>query len=108
MTIRWIVMHPPYWIISGLVAVLVAHSIERILKVIKVIRGRRPSDLIVMLELMVTSGLLFLCVESAIERSATSKAASWLDGPLPVVLLLVYFTLISMVVYAMFSLLHSK
>ena len=104
--VKLLISHPPYWIIAVLVAVLVSYSLGHILRVV---RGPRPNDPLLMLELLVTFGLLFLCVQRSIDQSVTDRPiASWLEGPLPLACLLVYFTPVSMAVYTVFSVLHRR
>ncbi len=109
--VQKVIENPPYWILAVVVAVLAAHTLRSVLKFLLSlihISIQSPRALVAILELMVVvvlSLLLFhLLGDSAIHPNHPKEYGDWYHDPFSMVCLLVFFVLVSLLIY----ILHEK
>jgi hypothetical protein len=96
-----IIRNPPRIVLAILVAILVAHVLKMTFEFIS--NRKQPNSLIITLELIVVIVLASLTAHLYFERAMTvTESHGTLTETLLMVILLIFFTLISMVVYIFF------
>jgi hypothetical protein len=101
-TVDQLIRHPPLWGVLIVFAILVSHALK---DAIRLATDRpRPNALIISLELMVVFVLSYLSIHLYYEKFiGETKSVSWHEEPLLMVGLLVFFTIVSMVIYVFFK-----
>jgi hypothetical protein len=90
------VRSPPSWIVLIVIAILTAHAID---KLIKIVRGG-VSHLIEILELYIALVLSFLAIHSYYEGMLPGRIQTqWYDQPLALVVALIFFCFASIGLY---------
>ncbi len=93
-----LIEHPPLWAISVLIAILVAHALHTALK-IATKKQLGPSTFIIILEVLVTSVLLYITLHAYLDNNSHSSRGPWYNAPICLVVATVIWGVISMIVY---------
>lgn len=96
-------LQPPGWICAIIVAVIVAHALKLVLEFFQ---EHREDSLIQALELLVTLVLAYLALEAYISghvSEANKVTVPFYDQPIALVAILVFFSLLSLILYLAFK-----
>lgn len=96
------IREPPWVLVLVLIAILVSHALKIVLEFVR--KRRQPNALIISLETIVVIVLSYLALHLYLARHAGGGESTKLGNePLLMTCLLVFFTLLSMLVYLFFK-----